>query len=242
MIRDVYDYAEPADAEEPVPGPTWAVGVSGGEPRRVRMPFVIITGLAVLFLVVAGTAAAGLIAYSDALQMAQLHAPLRPQRAASAPTASSATPVSATSSSTPATSAPRPKTAPKPKAVVSPSRQGAMAPTIVSAKYSVDYGAYRGRQPRIGDIVYLRAPDGSRVIRRVVGIGGDSVTITEGWVYLNGLGLQEPYVKYNDARMTIGAILVPKGAVFVIGDNRDRLKTQFWGVVMKSHVLGRVSH
>jgi signal peptidase I len=74
-----------------------------------------------------------------------------------------------------------------------------------------------------GDIVvfhYPRDPQKS-YIKRVIGVAGDRIAIRNGYVYVNGALLQEPYVPvaYFDPR-SYPEELVPQGAYYVLGDHR----------------------
>lgn len=80
--------------------------------------------------------------------------------------------------------------------------------------------------PERGDIVIIKAPDSEKkdYIKRVIGVEGDLVEILEGRVYLNKKLLEEEYIEegsythiYNTNTWT-----VPKGEIFVLGDNREK--------------------
>jgi signal peptidase I len=88
--------------------------------------------------------------------------------------------------------------------------------------------AYRFRDPRRGDIVVFPSPveEKKGLVKRVIAVEGDEVRIVEKKVLLNGQPLEEPYVvhrrageKFTDDNMDVGR--VPRGSVFVLGDNRD---------------------
>jgi signal peptidase I len=210
-----------------IPEPTWAVGSDGKGPRRrvARSTVVLVGGLVVAAMLL-GISAAAVMAEESALRATAS----RPSVVSSAPVGPPGV-VSAAPASVQTSIAPH-----RDKAV---DKTSAMAPTIVSGQhYKLHKGAYGAK---VGDIVYFRGKNGSRLIRRVVGLSGDAMSLGEGWVYRNAEGPNEPYVKYNDERLTVGAVLVPKGAVFVIGDNRDRLSSEFWGVVTRAEIQGFVT-
>lgn len=99
-----------------------------------------------------------------------------------------------------------------------------------------------------GDIVIFELPfhneDGSkqrRFIKRVVGISGDHITIEKGKVHIDGEGLKENALKniYTSGTYDFD---VPKGCVFVMGDNRTQSydSRQFEiGPVEEKWILGR---
>lgn len=77
--------------------------------------------------------------------------------------------------------------------------------------------------PKRGDIIVIKkkVKDGDYIIKRVIGQGGDKIEIKNNRVYLNDEILDEPYInepmnKNEDIRIT-----VPKGYLFVMGDNRN---------------------
>lgn len=74
-----------------------------------------------------------------------------------------------------------------------------------------------------GDIVILDPADGTEreFIKRVIGLGGDTVVIENGVVSINGTALDEPYTSgptYTADRRY--EIEVPEGYYYVLGDNR----------------------
>ncbi|HHY14569.1 MAG TPA: signal peptidase I [Firmicutes bacterium] len=84
----------------------------------------------------------------------------------------------------------------------------------------VDKLTYRFRQPRRGEIIVLKMPE-SRYIKRIIALGGDTILERSGTIYVNGIPLQESYVEHK-TNMNWGPILVPKGHVWVMGDNRPQ--------------------
>ena len=86
---------------------------------------------------------------------------------------------------------------------------------------------YRYTQPKQGDIVAINSPVVKKggIIKRVIAVGGDTVNIDfiRHTVSVNGKVLNEPYIKeptavQGDVKFPV---TVPKGHVFVMGDNRD---------------------
>jgi len=106
-------------------------------------------------------------------------------------------------------------------------------------------------EPKRGDIVVFiypvdRAKD---FVKRVVGIGGDTIEIRDKKIYINGLPYSDAYGVYTDdmlipgdaqPRDNFGPLAVPPGSIFVMGDNRDQsYDSRFWGVVDLKDVLGK---
>ena len=104
------------------------------------------------------------------------------------------------------------------------------------------------RLPERGQIIVFRFPkDESRdFIKRVIAVGGDTVEMMDGFVYVNGRRLQENYIWQEDprGRNTSDYIktIVPKDCVFVLGDNRNNSEDSRYddvGFVPKSLIKGR---
>ncbi len=105
--------------------------------------------------------------------------------------------------------------------------------------------------PKRGDIIVFKYPeDPSRdFIKRVIAIEGDIIEGRDKKIYVNGKELKEPYVRYSDSyihppdldpRDNFGPITVPKGKLFVMGDNRDQsYDSRFWGFVDIKEVRGK---
>lgn len=94
-----------------------------------------------------------------------------------------------------------------------------------------------------GDIVVFRYPKdpNKSYIKRVVAVGGDTVVIDRGRVYVNGYLLKEPYVpaQFIDSRSML-QIAVPQNALFVLGDHRSLSNdSRDFGPIDRSYVSGK---
>lgn len=117
-----------------------------------------------------------------------------------------------------------------------------MEPRIDEDEYVlINALAYRIAPPRRGDIVAFRhersAPE--VYLKRVIGLPGDRIRIDGGVVWLNGIRLGEPYVRFRDRR-SVAEVTVPPGDYYVLGDNRANSDdSRSWGFVPAADLIGR---
>ena len=101
--------------------------------------------------------------------------------------------------------------------------------------------SYRTSKPQRGDVVVVHV-DGKidRLLKRVIALPGETISIVDGLVFINGQALDEPYVK---ARMAwqIPAFRLEDDKYYVIGDNRDMGQRRHdFGVCREHEILGKV--
>ena len=102
--------------------------------------------------------------------------------------------------------------------------------------------------PEYSDIVILLRTNDTPLIKRVIGLPGDTIVIDndKGVVIRNGETLTEPYVKgvtrlSKNAKGMTEAITVPEGHLYVLGDNREgSLDSRVLGFQPMENLVGRV--
>lgn len=116
-----------------------------------------------------------------------------------------------------------------------------MNPTLQDGEYVlVSKVTYRLGQPQHGDIIVFKYPGEppQDLIKRIIGLPGDSVQVNGSNVYVNGQPLAEPYIAA--APMYQGQWQVPEGFLFVLGDNRnDSSDSHSWGLLPRENVIGK---
>jgi signal peptidase I len=106
----------------------------------------------------------------------------------------------------------------------------------------VDKVSYHIELPSRGDIVVFPVEgEPLPLIKRVIGLPGDTVQVRDGSVFVNGVALMEPYVSGPTAGNT-PPVHVPAGSVFVMGDNRapgGSLDSRRLGPIPLTKLIGR---
>ncbi|MBQ8063009.1 MAG: signal peptidase I [Clostridia bacterium] len=98
-----------------------------------------------------------------------------------------------------------------------------------------------------GEIVVISRSDDAPLVKRVIAVSGDTIDLRDGSVYLNGELLEEPYIDQETYDVSPGPpdfpLTVPRGYVFVMGDNRgNSLDSRSYevGLVDTHRILGKV--
>ena len=116
-----------------------------------------------------------------------------------------------------------------------------MLPTLHDGEFVlVNKLAYHTGSPTRGDIIVFQSTTAKDLdlIKRVMGLPGDHIAISNGKVSINGQTLNEPYT--SAAPNYSGEWHVPNGYLFVLGDNRnDSSDSHAWGFLPIQNVIGK---
>jgi signal peptidase I len=139
-----------------------------------------------------------------------------------------------------------------------------MEPTLmIKDRVLVNKLSYDFHPVHVGDIIVFRRPPNDNsmnigdLIKRVVGLPGQTIGVSNCRVYINGKQLSQPYLPagweetsspYCTAWPTAGCAgsclpnpyTIPQGDYFVMGDNRgDSFDSRYWGPLPASYIVGR---
>jgi signal peptidase I len=122
-----------------------------------------------------------------------------------------------------------------------------MVPTLkVKDRVLVNKLSYHLHDIHRGDVVVFKKPPHGvdpnikDLIKRVIGLPGDTVEGRNGHVYINGRLLDEPYLPSGVVTDRFAPITVPKGQIWVMGDNReDSADSRVFGTISEKLVVGR---
>jgi signal peptidase I len=118
-----------------------------------------------------------------------------------------------------------------------------MEPSLHSdQRLVVEKVSYRFHGPERFDVVVLRLVDESDelLIKRVIGLPGETVEIRNSHVYINGEMLDEPFLTEKMRPGRNITVTVPPLHIYVLGDNRNHSNdSRSFGPVALDHVIGR---
>jgi signal peptidase I len=117
---------------------------------------------------------------------------------------------------------------------------GGMAPTLqIEDRIVIDKVGFRIGGVRHGDVVVLEYLD-TRMVKRVLGLPGDTISCRDGALLRDGAVVIETY-EPPGAVTECATVTVPAGSLYLLGDNREvSADSRRWGPVPASTVVGRV--
>lgn len=125
-------------------------------------------------------------------------------------------------------------------------QSGSMEPTIMTKDIAVGNAvAYKVREPQRGDIVYVKnaSTEEKLYVKRIIGMPGETVSFKDGYVYINGQKLDEPYISEDVETNCDKTFEVPEGCYLVLGDNRENSRdSRYWDnpYVKESEIKGKI--
>jgi signal peptidase I len=98
------------------------------------------------------------------------------------------------------------------------------------------------RDPPRQQVVVFRSkqPGSPDLVKRIIGVPGDTIEIRQRTVWVNGKPLPEPYLNMTNGGMdNFGPVTVPPGNYFMMGDNRgNSYDSRYWGFVPRASIVG----
>jgi len=148
-------------------------------------------------------------------------------------------------------------------------RQSSMEPTLIEKdQLIVEKLSYAFTEPKTGDIVVfidelevdnsvsarfkrlyddmfskINKKEGHlRLVKRVIGVPGDEIEIKDGFVYVNGQKLDEPYLEVPTSAKSLNyPLIIEEGNYFCLGDNRTvSFDSRDFGPVPEEKIEGKV--
>jgi len=112
---------------------------------------------------------------------------------------------------------------------------------VVVDKLSYRFGSVGRSDVIVFDRPPLAPPEDPQLIKRVIGLPGETISGHDGRVYIGSKALTEPYVSPAcGGTADFAAVTVPPGRYFVMGDNRcDSLDSRVFGAIARSSIVGR---
>jgi signal peptidase I len=106
---------------------------------------------------------------------------------------------------------------------------------------------YKFRAPERGEVIIFHPPGNPSVnyIKRVVGLPGDTITIQDGSVYINGKQILEPYLNSNKETKSSSSekytLTLKENEYYVLGDNRTQSRdSRELGPIPSANIVSRI--
>ncbi|MGO9874238.1 MAG: signal peptidase I [Acidimicrobiia bacterium] len=124
---------------------------------------------------------------------------------------------------------------------------GSMEPTLkVHDRVLVNKLSYELHDVHRGDIIVFKAPPGSDLgyedlVKRVIGLPGETVSGSGGHVFINGKQLSEPYLPKGTYTSDFAPVKIGADHYWMMGDNRENSSdSRVFGTIAKKTIVGPV--
>lgn len=115
-----------------------------------------------------------------------------------------------------------------------------MQPNLWEGEYViVDKVSYALGSPQRGDIIVFEKAGQPDLIKRVIGLPGETVEVRNGQTFIDGVAIEEPYLA-QPPNYTLPATTIEADHYFVLGDNRNNSSdSHVWGPIHRESIVGR---
>ncbi len=123
-----------------------------------------------------------------------------------------------------------------------------MQPTFAPGQILITRAGHAGvRHLQRGDVIVRKVPEevGQLWLQRIVGLPGETVSIVEGRLHIDGVPVAEPYLDPDNIRTpysrTLSPVRVPPEHYFMLGDNRDNsADSRMMAMARRQDIIARV--